>query len=312
MAYILAHYDQLAEEILYQTDGKVDAVVVGVGTGGTIAGISRKIKEKSPNTLIVGADPIGSILAIPAELNVEGKPNKVEGIGYDFIPRTCQRSCVDHWVKTDDLESFRNSRELISKEGLLTGGSAGSVFEAAKQFIKSQGWENDKTKRVVCVFQDSIRNYITKFLSKEWCVENGFLSYDELKEEGHPLNGIKLSEVKFPEVEAVEDITVAQARDLFAKGVRIIPIRVGNTVDSVIFPKKFLELVALKKLKSEDSALKTKFKDFVLIPETLDAAQLSKMVERHDAVLIERRSGDNSQIEKLWAASAVDLITLIK
>jgi cystathionine beta-synthase len=92
LAYILAHYDQLAEEILYQTEGKVDAVVMGVGTGGTVAGISRKIKEKSPSTLIVGADPVGSILAIPAELNVEGAPNKVEGIGYDFIPRTCQRT----------------------------------------------------------------------------------------------------------------------------------------------------------------------------------------------------------------------------
>ena len=65
LTYILAHYDQLAEEILYQCDGKVDAVVLGVGTGGTISGISRKFKEKSPNTLIVGADPIGSILAIP-------------------------------------------------------------------------------------------------------------------------------------------------------------------------------------------------------------------------------------------------------
>ena len=83
---------------------------MGVGTGGTVAGISRKIKEKSPDTLIVGADPIGSILAIPAELNLEGEPNKVEGIGYDFIPRTCQRTCVDHWIKTEDLESFKNAR----------------------------------------------------------------------------------------------------------------------------------------------------------------------------------------------------------
>ena len=192
------------------------------------------------------------------------------------------------------------------------GGSAGAVFEAAKQFIKQKGWENDKTKRVVCIFQDNIRNYITKFLSKEWCVENQFLPYDELKEEGHPLNGIKLSDVKFPEVEAVEDLTIGQARELFVKGARIIPIRVGSKVDSAILPKKFLELVALKKLKSEDSALKTKTKDFVLIPDTLDAAQLSKIAERHDAVLIEKRSEDKSKIEKLWAASAVDLIALGK
>jgi cystathionine beta-synthase len=91
LAYILAHYDQLAEEILYQTEGHLDAVVIGVGTGGTIAGIARKIKERSPNTLIVGADPIGSILALPEELNVPGGSYKVEGVGYDFVPRTCAR-----------------------------------------------------------------------------------------------------------------------------------------------------------------------------------------------------------------------------
>jgi cystathionine beta-synthase len=78
----------------------VDAIIIGVGTGGTIAGIARKIKEKSPKTLIVGADPIGSILALPGTLNVPGGPYKVEGVGYDFIPRTCARESIDHWIKT--------------------------------------------------------------------------------------------------------------------------------------------------------------------------------------------------------------------
>jgi cystathionine beta-synthase len=113
LAYILAHYDQLAEEILFQCDGHVDAIIVGVGTGGTIAGIGRKIKEKSPKTFIVGADPYGSILSIPASLNTPAPPNKVEGIGYDFVPRTCARESVDHWIKTDDKPSFINARKLI-------------------------------------------------------------------------------------------------------------------------------------------------------------------------------------------------------
>ena len=108
--HILAYYDQLAEEILYQCDGKVDAIVLGVGTGGAISGISRKIKEKSPSTLIVGVDPIGSIMAMPKEINANGPPNLVEGIGHDFIPRTCMRKCVDHWVKTDDVASFISAR----------------------------------------------------------------------------------------------------------------------------------------------------------------------------------------------------------
>lgn len=149
-------------------------------------------------------------------------------------------------------------------------------------------------------------------MSKEWCVENHFLGYDELKEEGHPFSGVKLSELKFPEVEAVENITVGQARDLFVKGARIIPIKVQDNIEAAILPKKFLELVALKKLHNDDSALKTKTKDFVVVPDTLDASQLSKVVERHDAVIIEKRSEDKSKIEKLWAAAATDLFGLIK
>jgi cystathionine beta-synthase len=114
--------------------------VVGVGTGGTIAGISRKIKMTHPDTIIVGADPYGSILSIPASLNVDAPPNKVEGIGYDFIPKTCMRTCVDKWIKTDDIPSFTNARNLIRQEGLLCGGSAGSVLQAAFEFVKQMGW----------------------------------------------------------------------------------------------------------------------------------------------------------------------------
>ncbi|TXH57036.1 MAG: pyridoxal-phosphate dependent enzyme [Bacteroidia bacterium] len=141
LAYILAHYDQLAEEIVYQCDGNIDAVIVGVGTGGQMTGIARKIKEKVPNAILVGADPFGSILAMPQKLNEGNYPvNKVEGIGYDFVPKTCERTYVDHWVKTDDFPSFKNARALIQKEGLLVGGSSGSVLQAAFDFIKEKGW----------------------------------------------------------------------------------------------------------------------------------------------------------------------------
>lgn len=98
---------------MYQCDENIDAVVVGVGTGGTIGGISRKIKERNPKIQVVGADPFGSILAIPEELNVPAGPNLVEGIGYDFIPRTCLRKQCDYWVKTEDIGSFKCARDLI-------------------------------------------------------------------------------------------------------------------------------------------------------------------------------------------------------
>lgn len=112
----------------------------------------------------------------------------------------------------------------------------------------------------MCVFQDSIRNYITKFLSKEWCIENQILPYEDLKEESNLFNGIQLSTLGFPEVFSYDDLTVGQAKYLFEQGVRAIPIRVGENIDSAILPKKFLELVLLKKLKPTDSALKTKTK----------------------------------------------------
>lgn len=261
---------------MFQTDDRIDAVIVGVGTGGTIAGIARKIKERSPSTFVVGADPIGSILALPGELNVPGGAYKVEGIGYDFIPRTCARECVDYWVKTEDVTSLTYARRLVRNEGLLVGGSAGSVVQAAVKFIKEKGWEKDKTKRIVLVFSDSIRNYITKFLSKEWCVENQILPYSELKEEGNPFNEQPISSLNLPEIASYEDLTVGEAKELFQKGTTIIPIRVGENIDSAILPKKFLELVVLKKLKLTDSALKTKTKEFVLVPDSLDVAQLSK------------------------------------
>ena len=104
----MAHYDTTAEEIIEQCGGKVDMVVLGAGTGGTIAGIGRKMKEKCPDCIVVGVDPEGSILAQPEELNkTDVTGYEVEGTGYDFIPTVLDRSVVDIWKKTNDKDSFR-------------------------------------------------------------------------------------------------------------------------------------------------------------------------------------------------------------
>jgi cystathionine beta-synthase len=173
----LAHYDETAEEIWAQTEGKLDYIVMTAGTGGTITGISRKLKEKNPNIQVIGVDPVGSILAYPEELNKEGIGSyKVEGIGYDFIPKNCDRTGnIDKWFKSNDTESFKFARRLIKEEGLLVGGSSGAALDAALKVAKSL----PEDKRVVVIFTDSVRNYITKFLNDDWMLENGFLSRED-------------------------------------------------------------------------------------------------------------------------------------
>ncbi|KAK6202627.1 cystathionine beta-synthase [Scheffersomyces amazonensis] len=165
-----AHYYGTGFEIWEQTKGKVTHLVAGAGTGGTISGISRYLKEQNPKVHVTGADPKGSILAQPESLNTSTDGYLVEGIGYDFIPDVLNRKYVDDWIKTDDSESFKLARRIIREEGILVGGSSGSALQAALQVAKDLT-EDDI---VVVVFPDSIRSYLSKFADDEWMKTNGF------------------------------------------------------------------------------------------------------------------------------------------
>ncbi|EMP31471.1 Cystathionine beta-synthase [Chelonia mydas] len=153
----MAHYDTTAEEILEQCEGKVHMVVGGAGTGGTITGIGRKLKEKCPECKIVCVDPEGSIVALPSELNTaEDATMEVEGIGHDFIPTVLDRSVVDLWYKSNDTDSFLMARRLIREEGLLCGGSSGSAMSIAVKAAKNL----TEGQRCVVILPDSVRNYM--------------------------------------------------------------------------------------------------------------------------------------------------------
>lgn len=174
-----AHYYGTAEELIRQCNGHIDMLVAGAGTGGTISGIAKRLKEHNPDIQIVGVDPEGSLLAVPDSLNDKRRLEsyQVEGIGYDFIPQVLDRDLVDVWYKSNDEESLVMMRRLIRDEGLLCGGSSGAAVACALKAAADLGAD----KRVVIILPDSVRNYMTKALSDDWMVDHGFVDGDVIK-----------------------------------------------------------------------------------------------------------------------------------
>lgn len=161
-----AHYEGTAQEILDDFGTDLHMVVMGVGTGGTITGVAKRLKEEIPEIIIVGADPVGSILGGGSEV----QSYQVEGIGYDFFPDVLDNSLVDEYVKTEDEESFVMARRLIKEEGLMCGGSSGSAMIAA---LKGAA-QLDEDQKCLVVLPDGIRNYMTKFPNDQWMKDQGY------------------------------------------------------------------------------------------------------------------------------------------
>jgi len=169
-----AHYETTGPEIWKQTDGKITHFVAGIGTGGTISGVGRYLKEKNPNIKIIGADPVGSILK---EYKKDGKlregvPYLVEGIGQDCIPENIDFSVVDEIINVSDFDSFAVSRSLTKEEGIFCGGSTGTIAKAALEIAK----DLPEDAVIVFIVCDTGERYLSKMHSEEWLKEKRLLN----------------------------------------------------------------------------------------------------------------------------------------
>jgi cystathionine beta-synthase len=164
-----AHEATTGPEIWEQTDGELDVLVAGVGTGGTITGCARYLKPRKPGLEVVGADPEGSIYSAGPDDEIH--QYFVEGVGEDFYPETVDLELIDRFIKVTDTESFIMTRHLARSEGILVGGSCGMAAHAAVQVARE-----DPDRLVVVILPDSGRGYLEKVFNDDWLRANGFQS----------------------------------------------------------------------------------------------------------------------------------------
>ncbi|XP_071841584.1 cystathionine beta-synthase-like isoform X2 [Apostichopus japonicus] len=320
----VAHYDTTAEEIWKQCDGKVDMVVIGAGTGGTLTGLGRKLKEKNPNiqiigvdtegsviahniqtkkyiedvghngvhphsemsngdsAAIVGVDPVGSILALPESLNGEVTSYHVEGIGYDFVPTVLDQGIADAWVKVGDKEAFLMSRRLIKEEGLLCGGSCGTAMVAAMRAAKTL----KEGQRCVVILPDSVRNYMTKFLSDSWMEEHGFLD-QPIQTAGWAKQPLSVLKLGVP-LTVLQSVTSQECIDVMNQE-SFDQLPVVNEAGSVLGVVTLGQLMAAFKARRVSGSTKVSeilYKEFKTVTMDTTLGVISRLLEHNSFVLV--------------------------
>lgn len=279
----IAHYEMTGPEIWRQTDGKISAFICGMGTGGTISGIGKYLKEKNPKVKIVGIDPIGSVYYdyFKSKKVIQPQSYKIEGIGEDFFPTTMDFNCVDDVIQVNDKESLLMTRKLLTREGIFVGGSSGAALCGALKYAEKL----KKPEIVVVLFPDSGDRYLSKVFNDDWMRENGFLESPIESGTARDILRLKTEPEKIIIADKNEKI-IEVIRQMREHGVSQVPVMDRKKLLGIVSEAELLRYLLDKTHKAQDSIEPIISKQYhqASLDEPLD--EISKEIEQNKNVIV--------------------------
>lgn len=284
-----SHYETTGPEIWEQTEGRITHFVTGMGTGGTISGVGRYLKEQNPDIQVIGADPAGSVYS-----GGTGRPYLVEGVGEDFWPETYDRNVADRVIEVSDADSFAFTRRLAREEAMLVGGSSGMAAFAARQLAQELAAAGEKDAVIVVLLPDSGRGYLAKIFNDEWLAQYGFPTSDTTDHSQTVGEVLRGKDGRLPDlVHTHPGETIAEAVAILQEYavsqmpvVRAEPPIVAAEVAGSVSDRVLLEALYAGTARLTDRVEDHMSEPLPTIGSTEDAQDAVKLLEGADAVLV--------------------------